>query len=126
MKYLDAINAKIKQLENYARTCFVRNMDLENGQDRTTNEFIDAFMEDLTTFQLSFATGTGISLDDCIYVLLESECQKYEKLEDTYLYTLVKDWIHDNLIQCSDCGEWQTQNDWVDNDKRCVSCGYNF
>ena len=98
MLYKDKIIANITQLEDYARTCFVQLLKLPNGQGKTVNEFIDSFMGDLTDGEL-FDTGLVVCMDELL-----PGCRNAEKPQDTRLYSLVADWIHDNLHQCDDCG----------------------
>lgn len=121
MFYRDKIIAEITQLEDYARTCFVQQIGLPNGQGKTVNEFIDSFMGDLTDGELAYANGTEILITDCLYVLLP-ECRKAEKAKDTYLWVLVSEWIHDNLHQCEKCGEWYNMNKDGYNNGYCPEC----
>lgn len=116
MIYKDKIIANITQLEDYARTCFVQLLKLPNGQGKTVNEFIDSFMQDLTDGEL-FDTGLVVCMDELL-----PDCRKAEKPQETRLYNLVADWIHDNLHQCEDCGEWYNMEKDGFNDGVCQEC----
>ena len=116
MLYKDKIIANITQLEDYARTCFVQLLKLPNGQGKTINEFIDSFMGDLTDGEL-FDTGLVVCMDELL-----PGCRNAEKPQDTRLYSLVADWIHDNLHQCEDCGEWYNMEKDGFNDGVCQEC----
>lgn len=109
MEYRNKIVSEFRQLEDYARTCFVRLLKLPNGQGKAVNEFVDQFMQDLTDGELAWGEqprrGEQITLDGCIYELLP-QCRVSEKPENTYLWVLVGDWIHDNLHKCDRCGTW--------------------
>lgn len=136
MEYRNKIISKLTQLENYARTCFVAHMGLPNGQGQAVNEFIDRFMEDLTNcemfvgkdckfyneFTLS-SDSDKIGLDTCLDWLLP-DCYVADGAEDSYLYTLVGEWIHDNLLKCVDCGEWYLASDDLKYG-RCEACQDN-
>lgn len=121
MTYKDKIIVNITQLEDYARTCFVQLLKLPNGQGKTVNEFIDTFMELLTDGEYCFDGGEQITLDDCLCKLLP-ECRQAFTAKETYLYSLVSDFIHDNLHQCEDCGEWYNMEKDGFNDGVCQDC----
>lgn len=121
MKYREKMISELTDLENYARTCFVKHLHLQNGQGATVNEFIDSFMADLTDGEFCFDNGTQITLDDCLDFLL-NQCRKAETTKDTYLWYLVGDWIHDNVGQCEECGELYNCNKIECYDGYCESC----
>lgn len=107
MEYRNKIIAELTQLENYARTCFACQLN-RSGQDTKVNEFIDRFMDDLTGGEMVDAAGAQILIDECIYTLLP-DCRQAAAPKDCALFGLVADWIHDNLLQCDECGEWYMQ-----------------
>lgn len=112
MEYRNKIIAELTQLENYARTCFVEQLKLPNGQGTTVNGFVDRFMADLTGGELSYTEtprrGEQILLDACMFELLP-QCRNATRPQETFLWILVADWIHDNLLKCDECGEWYMQ-----------------
>lgn len=116
MIYKDKIIANITQLEDYARTCFVQLLKLPNGQGKTVNEFIDLFMQDLTDGEL-WDTGLVVCMNELL-----PDCRNSQKPQETRLYNLVADWIHDNLHQCEDCGEWYNMEKDGFNDGVCQDC----
>lgn len=125
MNYRNKIIAELTQLENYARACFVAQLKLQNGQGKTVNEFIDKFMDDLTGGELSFTEtprrGEQILLDACMFELLP-QCRNATGARQTFLWFLVSDWIHDNLLKCRECGEWYMQPDDYKYNGLCQDC----
>lgn len=110
MNYRNEIIAKLTQLENYARTCFVIQLGLSNGQGKMVNEFIDRFMSDLTSGEILNDAGNQILLDECLYNLLPN-CRNSVNPKDCLLFNLVRDWINDNLYKCYVCDTWYMQPD---------------
>lgn len=119
MNYKNKIVANITQLEDYARTCFVRILKLANGQGVVVNDFIDKFMEDLTGGEFNNPKGEQILLDACLYELLP-DCRNAKTPEETILYTLVDIYISDHVRQCEECGELYDVEDY--NDGLCPEC----
>lgn len=116
MEYKNSIIAELTQLEDYARTCFVQQLKLPNGQGKTVNEFINSFMQDLTDGEL-WDTGLVVCLDELL-----PDCRNAIKPQDTRLYNIVIDWIHDNLHKCEECGEWYNMEKDGYNNGLCQDC----
>lgn len=115
MKYQNKIIAELNEFESFVRTCFVCKLGLPNGQDRNTNEFIDAFMQDimygnveLDTLPQKFRNGFNscqVHIDTCLLYLLP-QCRQATAPKNTDLYDLVSEWADAALCKCEKCGEW--------------------
>lgn len=120
--YIEEIKSNLVRLESYAHSCFIARCGFANCQGGTGDKFVKAFMKDLTDGQFLKNQQEIYTINDCIDELLP-DCQNAFFANETKLYGLVRDWVHDNAFQCVCCGKWFLAEDCaVDGSSECVKC----